>query len=165
MITIEEKQKLLAILVEKNIIKQFEPNEYIHQCIYNNFKKRSFEYFCVSIILSIISIFLLYIAFNSKIAIINILFFVLVLSPIIVIAEHIKKKKIIKNKTYKCFIGTIQKICEDGKSYKIYGLDIDQNFTFLKNASPQKSIQINDQVIICNILDDIDLLNYDFINY
>ena len=158
MITIEEKQKLLDLLVEKNIIKQFEPNEYIHKFIYNNFKKRSFEYFCISIIISIISIFLLYIAFNSRIAIINILFFILVLSPILVIAENIKKKKIIKNKTYKCFVGTIQKICEDGKSYKICGLDINENFTFLKNALPTKSVQINDKVIICNILDDIDLI-------
>lgn len=165
MITIEEKQKLLDLLVEKNIIQQFEPNEYIHQVIYNNFKKRNFEYFCISIILSIISMFLLYKAFTSSIAIIHVFFFILVLSPILVLTEYIKKKKIIKNKTYKCFVGTIQKICEDGNSYKICGLDINENFTFLKNASPTKSVQVNDKVIICNILDNIDLLNYDFINY
>lgn len=157
--TIEEKEKIFEFAKSTGFIREINASDKVHNIIKKNFNYRYLGYFGLSIIISLICCFILFIALNSKITIINIMIFILILSPIIVLVEFFKKKKVIKNRSYKCYIGKIEKIIDD-KNYRIYGLDF--NITFMREAK-SKNIDLNNEVVILLLKDDIYLLDYNLL--
>ncbi len=163
MITIKEKQRLLSNLASQGKIISIEFNSEIHEIILKKLKNEYLKFFIISIFVSIFSflvfVFLLFFQFFGKMIYIRALALVFSLLPILVLFEYLKKSKHIKKKNYKCYIGVVEQVFNDG-SYKILEIDLGENLKFAKLAEPTAGININDKVIIVNILDDIFLLDY-----